>query len=332
MVNIKKERAVSGMRPTGKLHLGHLIGVIENWIKIQDEYDSFFFVADWHALTTEYSSPAMIKDFGREMVLDWIAAGIDPEKAVIFLQSDIHEHAELHLMLSMIVPVSWLERVPSYKEMKEELTNKDLSTYGFLGYPLLQASDILIYKSNIVPVGIDQVPHVELTREIARRFNHIFGKEVFVEPKAKLTEASKLLGLDGRKMGKSYNNCIYLSDSPEDIRQKVMTMMTDPHRIKRSDCGNPELSVVFSYHKIFSPPETVKEIAESCRSAKIGCVDCKKVLLKNLMEYISKFQERKSALSKKWKDAEEILFKGGKKAKEFASETIREVKEAMRIS
>jgi len=331
MDKIKKEIALSGMRPTGKLHLGHLIGVLENWIKIQDEYDSFFFVADWHALTTEYSNPTMIKDLGREMVLDWLAAGINPEKAIIFLQSDISEHAELHLILSMIVPVPWLERVPSYKEMKEELTNKDLSTYGFLGYPLLQASDILIYKSNIVPVGIDQVPHIELTREVARRFNHIYGKEVFAEPQAKLTETSKLLGLDGRKMGKSYNNCIYLSDSSEEIRQKVMTMMTDPQRVKRTDCGNPELSVVFSYHKILSPPETVKEIDDKCRNAKIGCIDCKKELLKNLLEYISKFQERRSVLSKKWKDADEILLLGGRKAKEVASETIREAKEAMRI-
>src|SRR3990172_6945512 len=301
MINMKKERALSGMRPTGKLHLGHLIGVIENWIKIQDEYNSFFFVADWHALTTEYSSPLMIKDFGREMVLDWIAAGIDPEKAVIFLQSDIPEHAELHLMLSMIVPVPWLERVPSYKEMKEELTNKDLSTYGFLGYPLLQASDILIYKSNIVPVGIDQVPHIELTREVARRFNHIYGKEVFAEPQAKLTETSKLLGLDGRKMGKSYNNCIFLSDSVEIIKEKVMNMMTDPHRIKRTDTGDPNLSVVFSYHKISSPPEKIKEIEEKCRTAQIGCVDCKRELIRNLTAYLVKFQEKRSELSGKWK-------------------------------
>jgi len=329
---IRKQRALSGMRPTGRLHLGHLIGVLENWKEIQDIYESFFFVADWHALTTDYNEPSMIKDYAREMILDWLTAGIDPEKAVIFLQSDIQEHAELHLMLSMVVPIPWLERVPSYKEMQEELVNRDLSTYGFLGYPLLQAADILIYKSDVVPVGIDQVPHIELTREIARRFNHIYGKNIFVEPQAKLTETSKLLGLDGRKMGKSYNNCIYLSDSIEVINDKVMTMMTDPHRIKRSDPGDPNLSVVFSYHKIFSPLETIKEIDQKCRTAQIGCVDCKKELIKNLSAFLAKFQEKRLAFAKKWKDIGDIFAQGRKKAKEIAAKTIKEAKEAMKIA
>ena len=327
----KKQRALSGMRPTGKLHLGHLIGVLDNWREMQETFKCFFFVADWHALTTEYNDPSNIKVYSREMVLDWLTAGIDPGKGIIFLQSDIKEHAELYLMLSMIVPIPWLERVPSYKEMKEELTQKDLSTYGFLSYPVLQASDILIYKADVVPVGIDQVPHVELTREIARRFNNLYGTETFVEPQAKLTITPKLLGLDGRKMGKSYNNCIYLSDSREAVNEKVMHIMTDPHRIKRSDCGDPELSTVFSYHKIFSQQEKVKEIGEKCRTAQIGCVECKKELIKNLWGYLEQFQCRRSDISKKWKDVDDIFVEGGKKAREISSETIKEIKEAMKI-
>ena len=280
-----KKRVLSGMRPTGQLHLGHLVGALNNWVKLQKDYQCYFMIADWHALTTSYEDIGPIKDYTHDMVIDMIAAGIDPSKSVLFLQSDIKEHAELSLLLGMITPVPWLERVPTYKEQQQELSNKDLSTFGFLGYPLLQAADILIYKANAVPVGVDQVPHVELTREIARRFNAFYG-EIFPEPESLLTEVPKLSGLDGRKMSKSYDNSIYLSDNAKTIREKVKTMITDPARVKRSDPGHPDVCPVFQYHKVFAPSVTQK-VRNECENALIGCVDCKMNLANELIDYLA---------------------------------------------
>ena len=253
-----KKRILSGMRPTGPLHLGNYHGALDNWIAMQEEYECFFFIADWHALTSDYENPGNIRRFVQEMMIDWLSAGLSPEKCTLFVQSSVMEHAELFLLLSMITPVPWLERNPTYKDQIIQLDNKDLSTFGFLGYPVLQAADIIMYKANGVPVGIDQVPHIEITREIARRFNYLYGN-VFPEPDAILTQSSKILGLDRRKMSKSYNNAIYLSDSPEDIRAKVATMITDPNRARRKDPGNPEICNVFEFHKLYSPPSVVEE-------------------------------------------------------------------------
>src|SRR5215813_10031523 len=244
-----KQRVLSGMRPTGKLHLGNVVGALSNWVKLQDQYECFHFIADWHALTSDFADTSMIKEYRIEMMIDWLAAGLDPKKSVMFVQSAAPQHAELHLILSMITPLGWLERVPTYKEQRENITDKDLGNYGFLGYPVLQAADILMYKGNFVPVGEDQVPHVELTREICRRFNSFYG-EVFPEPQALLTPMPRLPGLDGRKMSKSYGNVIFLTDTPEEITKKVKVMMTDPARKRRTDPGNPDVCPVFSYHKL----------------------------------------------------------------------------------
>ncbi len=326
-----KQRVLSGMRPSGKLHLGNLAGALENWKKLQEDYECYFFAADWHALTTEYSNPELISESIREMFLDWLSIGLSPEKCVLFIQSRIKEHAELHLLLSMITPLSWLERVPTYKEQQQELSNRDLATYGFLGYPLLQTADIIIYKAHKVPVGVDQVPHVELSREIARRFNFFYGP-VFPLPEPLLTEVPKLLGIDGRKMSKSYNNAIYISDAPEEIRQKVSQMFTDPNRIRRNDPGNPEICNVFSFHRLYSPAQLVEEININCRQGTIGCVEDKKIMAENLINYLAPIQERRRQFLQVPQLLEEIIDDGCRRAREVACQTMEEVRQAMKIS
>lgn len=325
-----KKRVVSGMRPTGNLHLGHYLGVLKNWVKLQEEYECFFFVADWHSLTTEYENPSKVKDSTREILIDWLAAGIDPNKATLFIQSRVPEHAELHLLLSMITPISWLERVPSYKELKNELKDRDLSTYGFLGYPLLQTADVTIYNANLVPVGQDQLAHLELSREVVRRFNHLYG-ETLLEPQSMLTESPKLLGTDGRKMSKSYNNSIYLSEDLKEVEKKVLGMMTDPARKRRTDPGNPDICPVYDYHKIYSTEEEKQKVNTECRSAAIGCVDCKKIFLSHLIPFLKEHQERRKKFEENPKILDEILEAGEKKARAKAQKTLALVYERMGI-
>lgn len=328
---MSKKRVLSGMQASGRLHLGHLLGVLQKWKKLQEEYECFYFIADWHALSTNYEDTREVKSNIFQIAVDWLCAGIDPEKSTLFIQSMIPEHAELHLLLSMITPVPWLERNPTYKEKQEEIKDRDLTTYGFLGYPVLQAADIIMYKADFVPVGIDQLPHLELTREIVRRFNHIYGKKVFVEPDAKLSEVTKLPGMDGRKMSKSYGNAIYLSDSPSEIGKKVSMMLTDTQRKRRTDPGDPELSVVYQYHKIFTPKAQVEEIAKGCRNASIGCTECKGILAANLIQFLRPFHEKRKELLKKPKDVMKIFEQGSMKAREEAKKTMKQVREAMRI-
>jgi tryptophanyl-tRNA synthetase len=326
-----RKRVLSGMRPTGRLHLGHLFGALENWRNLQETYECFFFIADWHALTTDYADPSKVKEFTIEVALDWLAAGLDPQKAIFFVQSRLPEHAELHLLFSMFTPLAWLERVPTYKEQREQITDKDLSTYGFLGYPLLQAADILIYKAQYVPVGVDQVPHVELTREVARRFNHLY-KAVLVEPEALLTEFPKIPGTDGRKMSKSYDNAIFLSDTPEMVTAKIKPMITDPARKRRNDPGNPEVCPVYDLHRVFTPQaerETV--IVPGCTSAGIGCLDCKQILLKHALPVLGPVSERRATLSNDPDAIHAILNDGTARAQKVARETLDTVKSAMGI-
>jgi tryptophanyl-tRNA synthetase len=325
---MNKERVLSGMQASGRLHLGNLVGALQNWVKLQDKYDCYYFVADWHGLTTGYTDPSPIKESTKDLLINFLAAGLDPEKCTIFLQSRVLEHAELHLLLSMITPLGWLERVPTYKEKQEELKDRDLSTYGFLGYPLLQTADILIYRAKYVPVGIDQVPHLEISREIARRFNYLY-KDIFPEPEPLLTEFPKVIGVDGRKMSKSYDNAIYLSDSPEEVEEKLRTMVTDPARIKRTDKGNPELSPVFQLHKIFSSKEEQGEVAEGCKTASIGCIDCKTILIKNIFRVMNPIWKRRNELLKNPNMLYDIVNKGTTKAKKTAGETMKLVREAM---
>ncbi|RMG56867.1 MAG: tryptophan--tRNA ligase [Deltaproteobacteria bacterium] len=329
---MEKKVVLSGMRPTGKLHVGHYFGVLVNWMDLQEREDTdcFYFVADWHALTTEYDSTSSLKSNVREMVLDWLACGIDPEKVTLFVQSWVKEHAELHLLLSMITPLPWLERNPTYKEQLREQETRDLYTYGFLGYPVLQAADIIIYRANLVPVGIDQVPHVELTREIARRFNHFYG-DVFPLPEPYLTETPKLLGTDNRKMSKSYGNAIFLSDEDDQVRKKVMEMVTDPQRKTRRDPGDPDVCNVFSFHKIFSPPELISRVNRECRSAEIGCVECKKLMAENLLSFISPIRERRKEIESRSGIVEKILEEGSEKARSVARNTMEKVREAVGI-
>jgi len=318
------------MRPTGKLHLGHYLGVLKNWVKLQKDYECFFFIADWHSLTTEYANPALVKDSIREILIDWLAAGIDPHQATLFIQSKVPEHAELHLLLSMITPISWLERVPSYKELKNELKDRDLSTYGFLGYPLLQTADVAIYQANFVPVGQDQVAHLELSREVVRRFNHLYG-DTLLEPQSMLTESPKILGTDGRKMSKSYGNSIYLSEDLKEVEKKVLSMMTDPARKRRSDPGNPDICPVFDYHKVFSSEEERQKIDPGCRTAAIGCIDCKKIFLSHLIPFLKEHQEKRKNFESKPKLLDEIIEAGVLKARKHASQTLSLVYEKMGI-
>lgn len=323
-----KDRVLSGMQSSGKVHLGNLVGALQNWVKLQDRYDCYYFVADWHALTTGYSTPSVLQESVKDLLINFLASGLDPDKCTIFLQSKVLEHAELHLLLSMITPLGWLERVPTYKEKQQELQDRDLSTYGFLGYPLLQTADIIIYRAKYVPVGIDQVPHLEISREIARRFNHIY-RDIFPEPEALLTEFPKVPGVDGRKMSKSYDNAIYLSDTPKEVEQKIRTMTTDPARVKRTDTGNPDLSPVFQLHKVFSTKEEQDKVAEGCRTAGIGCIDCKKVLIKNVFNVLEPIWAKRQELINNPGQLQEIVDKGTEKARKVARETMKLVRESM---
>jgi len=321
---VEKIRILSGMRPTGPLHLGHLHGVLKNWLKLQEEYECFYFIADWHALTTEYESPQKISEFSKELFLEWLSVGLSPEKSIIFLQSAIKEHAELYLIFSMFTPVAWLERNPTYKDMLQNLKNKDLATYGFLGYPVLQAADILIYKAKKVPVGLDQVPHLELTREIARRFNYIYQVDYFPEPEALLSEVPKIPGIDGRKMSKSYGNAIFLNDPPEVIRKKVMSYITDTQRPKKSDPGDPEnRCIAFNLIKLYFTKEEKEEIIRDCKNAILGCVECKRRLADKILKTLEPIWEKRKEIEKK--DWKEMLYTGIKKAREIARQTLEEV-------
>ncbi|MBI1943676.1 MAG: tryptophan--tRNA ligase [Betaproteobacteria bacterium] len=394
-------RVLSGMRPTGALHLGHYHGVLKNWVRLQSEYPCLFFVADWHALTTDYEKPGALQEVGADMVVDWLASGVDPNQATLFVQSLVPEHAELNLLLSMIVPLGWLERVPTYKDQQEKLADKDLSTYGFLGYPLLQAADILIYRSRYVPVGEDQVPHIEFTRELARRFNHLYGREpgyqdkakaavkkmgskkarlfnelrtrflesgdaealkraqalldeqqnlprgererlygwlegtgrkILVEPDVLLTEASKLTGLDGQKMSKSYNNAIALRDEPEAVSRKIRTMPTDPARVRRSDPGNPDKCPVWPLHLVYSDAERRQWVRQGCTTAGIGCLECKQPVIESVLGELAPMRERAQAYLDDPTLVKNILADGCDKARKLAEETMREVREAMGLS
>jgi tryptophanyl-tRNA synthetase len=349
-----KKRVLSGMRSTGKLHLGNYVGALQNWVRMQEEYDCFFFIADWHALTTDYADTSHIKQNSVDVLLDWLAAGLDPQKCVMFIQSHVPAHAELHLLLSMITPLGWLERVPTYKEQKENIKEKDLGTYGFLGYPVLQSADILIYKADVVPVGEDQVAHIELTREIARRFNLFYprhggagmgipsGSEsdkdrerrffIFPEPQSLLTPTPKLPGTDGRKMSKSYGNAIMLTDPEPVVRQKLKTMVTDPARVRRTDPGNPDLCPVGDLHKIFSSAETMAKVNEGCRSAGIGCIECKGWAADALVSVLNPMQERRQKYADNPRLAWDILERGSSRARDVAGATMTEVRDAMGIS
>ena len=341
------------MRPTGKLHIGHYVGALQNWINLQDNYECFFFVADWHALTTNYADTSRVKQDTLEIACDWLASGLDPERCVMFIQSHVPQHAELNLLLSMMTPLGWLERVPTYKEMKENLSDKDLNTYGFLGYPVLMTSDILMYQASFVPVGADQVPHVEITREIARRFNQFYWKPnttrsgrvqrgvdvpeerrvfVFPEPQPLLTPAAKLPGTDGRKMSKSYNNFISLSEPEASVRQKLKTMVTDPARVHRTDPGNPEICPVGDLHKIFSDDETIAKVWDGCTTAGIGCIECKGWAADGLMKVLRPIQERRKKYEDDPKLAWDILENGSERARKSAQETIQHARDAMHMS
>jgi tryptophanyl-tRNA synthetase len=328
-----RKRILSGMRPTGRLHLGNLHGALGNWVDLQNngDYDCFYFVADWHAITSEYASTESIRDNGVNMIIDWLSAGLDPVKSTLFVQSAIKEHAELFLLLSMLTPLAWLQRNPTYKEMQAELISKDLSTFGFLGYPVLQAADIIMYKAYGVPVGVDQLPHIELTREIARRFNYIYQKEVFPVPEPLLTSVPKLLGIDGRKMSKSYDNSIYLSDRGSQLHQKIASMFTDPQRMRKKDPGNPEICNVFTFHGLYSSPESVAEINRDCRSAGIGCIDCKKMLAARIEEAMSPIHERMDYYLAHLQEIHDIIIDGNARATKIACQTLEEVREAVKI-
>ncbi|UCF38427.1 MAG: tryptophan--tRNA ligase [Acidobacteriota bacterium] len=325
-----KKRVFSGMRPTGRLHLGHLVGALDNWVAMQDEYECIFGIVDWHALTSEYQNVEGISDNITDIAIDWIAAGLDPEKSTLMLQSMVPEHAELHLLFSMFVPIPWLERVPTYKEQIIQLKEKDLSTYGFLGYPVLQSADILVYRGEVVPVGEDQVSHIELCREIARRFNNLYAP-VFPEPQPKLTKAARLPGTDGRKMSKSYGNEIQLSEDPNSIRTKIMPMVTDPARVRRTDPGNPDVCPVFDLHRVFTPQEGRDWVMEGCKTAGIGCVDCKKRLLEELVPIVEPLHEKRVELERNPSRVRETLVEGSRKAREVAAATMDSARQAMRL-
>jgi len=336
-----RERVVSGMRPTGRLHLGHYHGALENWVRLQDDYECFFFVADWHALTTDFEDTSGIRESVREMVIDWLSVGLDPGRCTIFRQSDVKEHAELYLLLSMVTPIGRLERNPTYKEQREEIVGKDLSGLGFLGYPVLQAADIVMYDAVRVPIGVDQLPHLELTREIVRRFNHLYG-ETLREPLPFLSEAPKLLGTDNRKMSKSYGNAILLSDPPEEVDRKVAMMITDPARKRRGDPGNPDVCNVFAFHKLYKTREALAaqtdllplgELDRRCRSAELGCVEDKKQLAREINFFLdAAVRPRRAGLEKDPARVDEILKAGAEKARAVAVRTMERVRQAMRLA
>lgn len=318
------------MRPTGRLHLGHLVGALGNWVPLQDRYECFYFVADWHALASDYADPSKIRQSTFDAVADWIAAGMDPQKSTIFLQSAIREHAELHLLLSMVTPLPWLERVPTFKDQQQQLEDRDLNTYGFLGYPLLQTADIIIYRANYVPVGEDQASHLELSREIVRRFNNFYGP-VFPEPQPLFTETPKVPGLDGRKMSKSYGNTIGLTASADEIRQLTMTMFTDPNRVRRKDPGNPDICNLFQFHRLFSGDETIARVDRECRAAQIGCVEDKKLIADIMIEKLRPIRERREEIDRDPSIVWDALRDGNRRARERAAETMHEVRKAMQV-
>lgn len=316
------------MRPTGRLHIGHYFGALQNWITLQDQYECYYMVADWHAVFSEYKDTSKLVENSYDNVADWLACGVDPNRSTIFIQSQVPQHAELHLILSAYTPLAWLERVPTYKEAVTQLKDKEIENYAFLGYPVLQAADILLYKAQVVPVGEDQLPHLELTREIVRRFNFLTGREVLVEPSAKLTPEARLLGIDRRKMSKSYNNAINLSDDLETVRKKAQSMITDESRIKKSDPGHPDICNVFSYHAIFNKPR-VEEIRGLCTSAKIGCVECKQENAKKLAEFLAPIQEKRAEILKNPKNLRDIVEAGNERARKVAQATLDEVRAAV---
>ncbi|MDD4278154.1 MAG: tryptophan--tRNA ligase [Candidatus Sumerlaeales bacterium] len=339
---MEKQRILSGMRPTGCLHLGNYLGALKGWVDLQNKYQCYFMVADWHALTSNYADSSQIRSNIKDVVLDWLGAGIDPAKSAIFIQSLVPEHVELSLLLGMFTPLAWLERNPCYKDQIVQLTNKELETYGFLGYPVLMAADILLYRSQVVPVGEDQLPHLEITREIARRVNWYYGgpiepgtnesaNPVFPLPEALLSKAPKLLGLDGRKMSKSYNNSIFISDSEADVSNKVRTMITDPQRIRKTDAGNPDICGVYSYHKLFTPKEQVEDICQGCKNASIGCVACKKILAAELNDMLNPIRERRAYFEKNPALIVEILEEGTKAARQEAQKTMALLKEKIQF-
>ncbi len=325
------KRVLSGMQPSGLMHLGNYLGALENWKVLQEDYACYFFVADWHALSTNYADTSRIREFVREMLIDWLAAGIDPLRSTVFIQSKIPAHAILHLLFSMMTPVSWLERNPTYKEKQEEIKEKDLTTYGFLGYPVLQAADILLYKPDFVPVGKDQLPHLELTRELARRFNDLYKTDVFPEPREHLTKFPKVLGTDGRKMSKSYHNTINLSDPEPVLRQKLKTMITDPARVRRTDPGNPDVCPVYDFHKMFSPLPVIQEVDHGCRTAGIGCIDCKKLVADRIVDRLKPIWEARETLKRHPTQLDDIVHDGSRRATAVATATLDEVTEAMKI-
>ena len=318
------------MQPSGRLHLGNLLGALDNWRLLQKDHECFFFVADWHALSTNYVDTSRIKEFVQELLIDWLAAGINPDRAIVFVQSRIPDHAILHLLLSMMIPIPWLERNPTYKEKQEQIQDRDLSTFGFLGYPVLQAADILLYKADAVPVGKDQLPHLELTREIARRFNSLY-QPVFPEPKELLTEFPKVVGTDGRKMSKSYGNTINLSDPEPVVREKLKTMVTDPARVRRRDPGNPDVCPVFEFHHIFSPQPIIDQVNRECRTAEIGCIDCKKFVADAMVQRLSPIWEARATLLNNPHTIEEVVHQGCERATKVSHQTLEEVKAAMKI-
>lgn len=332
------ETIVSGFRPTGKLHLGHLHGTLTNWVRLQENYRCFFFVADWHALTTGNVSASTIRESTEEMVIDWLSVGLDPKRSVIFRQSDVKEHAELHLIFSMITPTPWLIRNPTVKEQARELgfiqsddeTEVTKINYGLLGYPVLQAADILIYKAQRVPVGVDQVPHIEITREIARRFNSLY-REIFPEPQPLLTEIPKIPGIDGRKMSKSYGNAVVLSEPPEDVDAKLSKMMTDPRRARRRDPGEPADCPAFNLHRLYCTPEEITHVSNGCRTAEIGCLDCKKVMIKHVLEDLAVFREKRAYWEQHRDDVMDVLREGGRQARTIAQQTMEEVRDVVGV-
>lgn len=326
-----KKRVYSAMRPTGELHIGHYFGAIENWVKLQDEYECFFAVADWHALTTTYENPENIKEMRKQMILNWLSVGLNPEKCTIFIQSHNLYTSELYLLLGMLTPVSWLERCPTYKEMIQALSGKEISNYGFLGYPVLMTADIIMYLTNFVPVGIDQIPHIELAREIVRRFSNLYGENIFIEPEAILTKVPKLSGLDGRKMSKSYNNSIMLSEDFSIVEKKLRTMVTDTNRVRKTDAGNPEICPVFEYHKVFSTDEERNNITNGCCNALIGCIDCKKILIKHMEEFLAPIHEKRACFEKEINDIDEFLSPFQEKANNLAASVMERVRKVVKI-
>jgi len=324
----ERKIVLSGMRSTGKLHLGHYFGTLRNWVELQDRHDCYFFAADWHALTSEYADPSAVAENTVDALADWIAAGIDPQRAVVFVQSMVPEHAELHLILSMITPLGWLERVPTYKDQIREVENRDLATYGFLGYPVLQTADIIVYRAHLVPVGEDQASHLEISREITRRFNSLYCP-VFPEPQALFTPTPKVPGIDGRKMSKSYGNAINLSDPPEVVREKCRSMFTDPTRIKRSDAGHPETCNLYAFHRLLSPPELAERVAVQCRAAEIGCVDDKKLVAEQIIAFLEPLQKRRAEALADRGALLELLRDGSARARQRAAETLALVREAL---